>query len=240
MEPDSTASPFFNLTYQFRWPSGKEKEFNVLLDRESLTLVHQQDRALPPAWARLETFQCPVCPLSQTHFPYCPIAVQVMELTNFFGDSISYEDVDVTVITPERNFTKFISIQKGLSSLMGIYMVASGCPVMDKLKPMVRFHLPFATLTETRYRALSMYLMAQYFLQKEGKETDPELKGLFELYENVHQVNLHFSKRLRAMIQEDASMNALTILDSFADSVLFTLDDDSFSDLKPLFDAYLK
>ncbi len=240
MTQDEAGSPFITITYQFRWPGGKEEEFNVLLDRESLTLVHQQERALPPNWARLETFRCPVCPLSQNHFPYCPTAVRLMELVSFFGDTISYEDVDVTVITPERNFSKQITVQQGLSSLMGIYMVAGGCPVMEKLKPMVRFHLPFASLTETRYRALSMYMMAQYFRHRQGKEADLDLKGFFELYEKIHQVNLHFSKRLRAMIQEDASMNALSILNTFADSVLFTMEEDSFSDLEPLFEAYLK
>ena len=57
-------------------------------------------------------------------------------------------------------------------------MATSGCPHMDFFKPMARFHLPLANAEETVYRATSMYLLAQYFLQREGKEADMELEGL--------------------------------------------------------------
>ena len=55
-------------------------------------------------------------------------------------------------------------------SLIGIYMVTSGCPIMDKLRPMARFHLPFASTEETIYRAISTYLLGQYFLEQKGKK----------------------------------------------------------------------
>jgi len=50
-------------------------------------------------------------------------------------------------------------------------------PIFEKLKPMVRFHLPFASIEETKYRAISMYLLAQYFLYQQGSQPDWDLKN---------------------------------------------------------------
>ena len=76
---------------------------------------------------------------------------------------LSHEMVTVTVRTDERTFTKETMIQHGLSPLVGIIMTTGGCPIMEHLKPMVRFHLPFASLEETIFRMVSMYLMVQYY-----------------------------------------------------------------------------
>lgn len=62
-------------------------------------------------------------------------------------------------MTEERTYSKDTLLQQGLASLLGIVMTTSGCPVLEPLKPMVRFHLPFATLTETVYRMVSMCLV---------------------------------------------------------------------------------
>ena len=75
-----------------------------------------------------------------------------MDIIHSFKDSISYEEVEVFITTKARTYMKRTTLQKGLSSLLGIYMVTSGCPTMEKLKPMVRYHLPFATEEETKYR----------------------------------------------------------------------------------------
>tara|TARA_B100000686_G_scaffold86198_1_gene93073 strand:- start:90 stop:251 length:162 start_codon:yes stop_codon:yes gene_type:complete len=48
--------------------------------------------------------------------------------------------------TDERCYVEHTTMTEAVSSLLGIYMVTSGCPVMDKLRPMVRFHLPLATV----------------------------------------------------------------------------------------------
>lgn len=227
-----------DFRYVFRWAGGLEKSFLVQLDAATLNLLPSGNHVRQLAGTELENYKCPICPLDQAHQAHCPTAVNMMGLIEFFGKSLSYEDVDITVETQERTYFKHTSLQKGLSSLMGIYMATSGCPVTEKLKPMVRFHLPFASLLETKYRVLSMYMLAQYCTHKKGTEADWELKGLFDLYENIRQMNLSFSQRLRAMIQEDAGINALVILNTFADTMLFTLDRDSFNDLEPLFKGY--
>ncbi len=119
-------------------------------------------------------------------------------------------------------------------------MVTSGCPVMDKLKPMVRYHLPFATEDETRYRVISMYLIAQYFIHRKGEEPDWDLKNLVKIYDEVRVVNKSFSKRLSNIKIEDASINALIILDCFADFVKFSISKDMLDDMKTMFRAYLE
>ena len=131
-------------------------------------------------------------------------------------------------------------MQQALSSLLGIYMVTSGCLVMDRLRPMVRFHLPFATLEETNYRVISMYLMAQYFRRKRGLRPDWELKGLVPIYEAIQTVNKSFLARLNELKGKDANANALVILDSFAGYVTFSINTDLLDEVEGLFKPYLE
>jgi len=84
---------------------------------------------------------------------------------------------------------------------------------------MARFHLPFADVDETLYRATSMYLLAQYFRQQEGKAGDFELEGLKHIYDNIQLVNAAVADRLRAATKTDATVNAIIILDTFAQAI---------------------
>ena len=59
-------------------------------------------------------------------------------------------------------------------------MALSGCPVLEQLKPMARFHLPFASVEETIYRAASMYLAIM--LQEPTQDNVDPLESLFEPY----------------------------------------------------------
>jgi len=140
--PDSGNSETIRFLYTFEFPDGTEKEFEVLLNAKTLELVTKKD--LPkPAWTKLKYKQCEQCPLGDEH-EYCPVAVNLSALVESFKDSVSFESTNVRVQTNERIYEKKTSLQKGLSSIIGMYMVTSDCPVMDKLRPMVRFHLPFA------------------------------------------------------------------------------------------------
>src|SRR5437870_8103956 len=89
-----------------------------------------------------------------------------------------------------------------------MYMVTSACTVMDKRRPMVRFHLPFGSMEETVYRAVSMYLTAQYLLMRKGKTPDWDLKKLVEIYKAVTHVNRGISNRLSSASEEDANMRS--------------------------------
>ena len=119
-------------------------------------------------------------------------------------------------------------------------MVTSGCPVLDKLRPLVRTHLPFATLEETTYRVISMYLLAQYFLHQGGREPDWTLKGLPKIYEEIQTVNRCFNERISSVQIGDAASNALATLSCKADYTNILLSQPELNQIKKLFSAYLE
>ena len=224
--------------YLFAFGDGTKKEFDIKLDPVTLDCM-QTERKTTPEWTRLEYSRCDNCPLDSSKFEFCPIAVTLAELVDSFKDMISYEDVDVMLTTKERNTWKHTSVQDGVSPLLGIYMVTSGCPIMEKLKPMVRYHLPFASVEETAYRATCMYLLGQYFRNKKGMEPDWEFRGLTEIYENIKVVNKGMCERLRNASNQDANVNAIVHLDVFAQVLPYSMKD-VLGKMEYLFDAYMK
>ena len=235
--PDSSKSETLRFLYTFEFPDGTEKKFEVLLSAKTLELVTKND--LPkPAWTKLKYQQCEHCPLGDEH-EYCPVAVNLSALVESFKDSVSFESTNVRVQTNERIYEKKTTLQKGLSSIIGMYMVTSDCPVMDKLRPMVRFHLPFGSLEETVYRAASMYLTAQYLLMRKGKTPDWDLKKLVEIYKSVGHVNRGISNRLSSASEEDANMNAVVILSAYAEMVPFSIEH-QLAELEYIFSEYTK
>jgi hypothetical protein len=220
--------------YRFRFQNGEEKTFPVQLDAVTLSLLSPPKPSYPE-WTKLGHHQCPNCPLNEAEHPRCPAAVSLVELVEAMSDSTSHEVADVTIESEARRYEKRTSVQQGVSSLTGLYMATSGCPIMGRLRPMVRHHLPFATVEETEYRVLSMYLLAQYLIAKRGGTPDWELKRLRELYEDIRAVNRAFSERLAAIPAEDANLNALVILDTFADSITFSIDQQLLEELELLF-----
>jgi hypothetical protein len=169
---------------------------------------------------------------------YCPIALNFADIAEQFKDMVSHQEVTVTVTTEERLYSKDTTVQQGLSPLVGIVMATSGCPVMEQLKPMVRFHLPFATLEETIFRMVSMYLVAQYFQKQNGGSAEWNLDGLAKVYAEVGVVNRDFAQRLRDAAKKDANVNALVNLDCFATMVPLAAEE-TLSGIKPYFSAYL-
>jgi hypothetical protein len=121
---------------------------------------------------------------------------------------------------------------------MGLVMATSGCPHTAFFKPMARFHLPLASEEETVYRATSMYLLAQYFLKKEGQNADLELKGLREIYHNMHTVNTAIAERLRGASETDSTVNAIVLLDMYALTLPYVIDE-SLEEIRHLFRPFL-
>jgi len=160
--------------------------------------------------------------------------VNLAAVVETFKDAVSFESTTVKVETAERVYEKRTTLQKGLSSIIGIYMVTSDCPVMDPLRPMVRFHLPFASVDETIYRAVAMYLVAQYFRMRNGKTPDWELARLADIYRDVATVNAGMIDRLRHASTEDASVNALAILSTQGGMVPVYVED-RLADMEHLF-----
>ena len=104
-------------------------------------------------------------------------------------------------------------------------MAGSGCPILGKLKSMVRFHLPFATIDETEVRTISIYLMAQYVQYKKGLEPDWTLKKLKKIYADIEVVNRNIADKLSELERQDANVNSVVILNNFAAAVHIYLDD---------------
>jgi hypothetical protein len=223
--------------YTFQFATGEEKNFEVLLNSSTLELVANKDSP-KPHWTKLKYHQCANCPLGD-EIEHCPVAVNLSHLVETFKDSISFESTSVLVQTPQRNYQKQTTLQKGLSSIIGIYMVTSNCPVMDKLRPNVRFHLPFASTEETIYRAVSMYLTEQYFLMRKGETPDWELKHLAEIYHGVNHVNKGISRRLSNASNEDANVNAVIVLSTFGDT-MNTFLEDSLNEIDSLLHAAVR
>ena len=226
------------IRYDFMFEDGKCEAFGVHLNAETLLPAGDPPEDLPE-WTRLAFEQCPNCPLAAQMRPRCPSAVQLVELVSRFGDIVSFETVKIQVVTRERTVTQKTTAQKAISSLMGLIMATSGCPRTAYFRPMARFHLPLASEDETLYRAASMYLLAQYFRRQAGGEADLELKGLTDIYESLETLNAAMARRLLAAIQQDATVNAVVILDFLAKNWFFSIED-RLEDMRHLFAAYLE
>lgn len=233
------ANKVIRFQYRFIFNRNLETKIDVKIDEKTLTLV-QPRKASYPHWAELTYYKCPNCSLDENRYSFCPIAIHIVELVDYFKTAISYEKVDLIIQSEERKYMKRTTLQQGISSLLGIYMVTSGCPVMEKLKPMVRYHLPFPTLRETQYRVMSMYLLAQFFLYKCGKTPDWELKHLVKTYDDIRIVNKSFAERLSHIKIKDAMLNALVKLDIFAKHISDLICKNALDEMECLFHAYLE
>jgi hypothetical protein len=227
------------IEYEFKLRDGRTKNFSVRLKKPSMQLISEHTTTVRQ-WTKLEHHQCPNCPLKPNNHPLCPIAANLVDIIESFKDSLSIEEAEITIRSESRTYHKRSTVQYGIGSLMGLYMVTSGCPIMDKLRPMVYTHLPFSSLEETLYRAASMYLFAQYFRQKDGKTPDWKLEDFTKIYEEIATVNLSFTKRLLSINPRDASLNALVGLDCFASAAAFSGIEDTVKEFEPLFEAYLQ
>lgn len=226
-------------TYQFTFSDGAQHSFNINLSYPELKQIKPPVPSLKmPDWVKLNFHKCSNCTLDEKTHQYCPAAESLIEIFDIFKKVISYEEVDVLVRIPGKEIHTKISIQSALSSLLGLSLGGSNCPVLKKFAPMARFHLPFATFEETIYRSVSTYLLAQHFILAEGGKPDWELTGLKKFYQEVAKVNTALSKRLAHLNTADANINALINLDCFAVR-LSDLFDESIKELRALFGNFL-
>lgn len=226
------------IRYYFRMPDNSRVDFNLELDTINLELRGNIPKDLPD-WTKLGFHQCSICPLDIDTDPYCPLATNIVNVVQGFDGLISYDTIEVEVITDERRITQRTTVQKGISSIMGLIIATCGCPHTSFFKPMARFHLPLASGQETIFRATSMYLLAQYYLKKEYRIADFELEGLRRIYNNIQIVNIAIAERLRNATLSDSSINAIVLLDSYA-QVLPLAIDKSIDEIRHLFQPFLK
>jgi len=224
--------------YHFRCDDAREFRYTVTLDADTLEQIRSSTTP-PPNWTRLTKHRCDVCRLDPLEDEFCPVALSLVDLVESFGELISYTEALTEVITKERTITAKTSVQRALCSLIGLQMATSGCPSMRPLRPMARFHQPFAMREETIFRAASSYLLAQYFLKKAGRMHELDLDGLHKIYEEIHAVNVGLAHRLRGIAPGDASVNAVVLLDLFAQDLPLSIED-NLAELEYLFQGYFE
>lgn len=226
----------YQVTYFFSFSDGSEKRFDIVMDPITLTILADQRTRPLPYWAKLDYHQCEGCPLDSKTHEYCPVASSMADVVEEFRDFVSYQVCDIRCDTPERSYLKTSSVQDGLFSIIGMLMAISGCPKMDFFKPMARFHLPFSSTEETMVRTTSMYLLRQYFENKNGQAPDLQLNNLNEKYQQVETVNRGILERIQGYTEKDADKNAIVILNSWAQLLSMEIDDQLVS-IEYLFDT---
>ncbi len=225
------------IQYCFRLPDNSSEDFKLELNPLSLELTGNIPTSLP-TWSKLDFHQCPHCPLDAVTHPNCPLAANIVNIVQKFDGLLSYDKIRMDVITQERRISQHTTVQKGISSMMGLVIATCGCPHASFFKAMGRFHLPLASNEETIFRATSMYLLAQYFLKMEGHQADFELEGLTKIYHNIQIVNAAIANRLRSTSMSDSSINAIIILDNFAKNLPYAIEK-SLKNLRYLFSPFL-
>lgn len=226
------------IKYSFKLPDETREDYLLTIDSETLELVRPDDLQ-PPEWARLDFCRCSNCTLTSEEHPYCPLMLNLTSIVRGFDRILSHEIVLLKVVTEERYVAQKTSAQRALSSLMGLLIASSACPHTVFFKPMARFHLPLANAEETMYRAASTYLLAEYFRQKENGNRDGiDLDGLGKIYKDMQIINAAVAERLRSATSADASVNAIVLLDMFAKSVPYFIEE-SMEEIRYLFSAYV-
>lgn len=227
-----------HCSYIFEFHTPNEQKYDLYFDSETMNITDKSFEGQSESsmkWAELDSNKCSHCPLSSEQHKYCPTARALGRVADKFSNVKSFTQTNVAVVTNDRTYLKYTSTQEALQSLFGLIMATSGCAHLNFLKPMARFHLPFASLNETMVRILSFHFLKQFFKQKnESPPTPFNLNTLSDAYEKVTIVNVHLLERLRSLAKGDADLNAVIILDSFA-SLLNYQASDHFSDLQPFF-----
>jgi hypothetical protein len=221
------------IRYRFDLPDGSKTTLEFAFDSTDFRLSNAAP-ADPPFWTKLGFNQCANCPLNALEQPHCPAALQMASALEPLKALVSFDTVGVTVVQAERAVYAETSAQQAMSSVLGLIMATAGCPWTDHLRPMARFHLPFASEIETVYRSVSMYLLARELASPNGTQG---FAALEHLYVNLHIVNRDMSRRLGAATRTDPARNAMALLDSYTTLLPAALER-SLDELKPLFDAW--
>jgi hypothetical protein len=220
------------IRYRFDLPDGSQKILDLAFDPIDFRIANAPP-ADPPFWTELKFNQCGNCPLSSEQHTHCPAALQMAAALEPLKALVSFDTVGVSVQQSERTVYAETSAQQAMSSVLGLIMATSGCPWTARLRPMARFHLPFASDAETLYRSISMYLLSRQIVPSEG----PPFAALEDLYMNLHVVNRDMSRRLGAATNTDPARNAIALLDSYTTLLPAALER-SLDELRPLFDAW--
>jgi len=206
--------PSRHIRYRFFISPEDKLAVDLAFDPQTHRLRIPDDVALPE-WTRLECNRCPNCTLAD-EAGICPAAAGLASFLPAFDGRKSYEKAVVEVETSQRTIVAKTTLQSALASLVGLVCATSGCPLTQFLRPMARFHLPFADEQETLFRSFSTWLLMAFIRRRMGGAEAVSLDGLKTAYQELQVVNTHLAERLRVTATSDAALNAVIILDLFA------------------------
>jgi hypothetical protein len=104
---------------------------------------------------------------------------------------------------------------------------------------MARFHLPLSNETETIYRSVTMFALAELLKAGNGAAPDAGLAGLKRAYDELHRVNRGLARRIGAATGGDPARNAVVLLDAYT-TLLPDAIEQSLAEMRPLFAALLE
>ncbi|BBH52333.1 DUF6901 family protein [Fluviispira sanaruensis] len=211
------------IIYKFIFMHGKEIEYVVDLNR--IEGDKSQNSLENVDWTDLDFNKCSVCPLSSQSIKKCPAAIDVQQMMTEFRDVLSTDIVKVSVESQHRFYFKECDAQTGLKALVGLVMATSSCPILKQFKGLAFYHLPFASIEETSFRAISSYLLKQFFIAKNNGVADWELNNFSKFYDTAQNVNESFFQRIKVASKADANLNAIVAFSSQSMILSITFDD---------------
>lgn len=150
-------------------------------------------------------------------------------------ETLTIRDVNIVVEAAERNYVKTTSLADGLSSLIGLAVATSGCPVFGRIKPLIAQHLPFESSPEMTYRSLGMYLLYQKFSPKNKEHPDWNLAGFGSFFEGIDTACRAFLTRLKEIPSAEEGLQELLNFRCLHQYEQFDIFDEYIQELQTLF-----
>jgi hypothetical protein len=201
----------------YRFYAADIEKIEVRLDFDAITLqLLPVDGQPTPSWARLDHHPCPHCPLSADSV-FCPSALGIARFIGAFDSRFSYQKAVVEVETPLRVVLSKSRFQAGMASLFGLVCATSGCPATQFLRPLARFHQPWADEQEALFRVFSAHLLSIHMKNVANASADRQsLDEVRAHYAALSRVLANLGERLRPVVKRYAPLNAAILLDSLA------------------------
>ena len=93
----------FQYTINFDDTNNKTFEINV---DEKTFIIKDDDNVAAPEWTLLANNKCTHCPYNTDKVKYCPVAKNLSQAADTFGDKKSFTEVTVFVKTENRMYGK--------------------------------------------------------------------------------------------------------------------------------------
>jgi len=200
-----------NTHFQLQFSDGQLLDLEVI-DNSNLDPAVLNPPPLAPLWAKLDHYQCAICPLDPEKIFYCPAAYSLQEIINKCSDLISHHRVIFTKQTENGSVSTETDVQKALFTVIAAAAINSACPVLNTRKWVMDHYSLITTPQNIFYLSLSSYLVKQFLLSTNQEDADLELKGHVAYIDEILIVWGELLERVRQLSNKDGSNNALVRL----------------------------